>query len=70
MLSEGRSLPIERARGVEAQLRARSELLKPSPEQFRVPGTALGCCRVCGQFVNSGDALAMSGGHLLHGDCA
>ena len=69
VLSEGRCLSDERAQGVEAQLRARAELLKARAEPPRVPPTALGCCAVCGQFVVSGDRLAMSGGHLRHADC-
>jgi hypothetical protein len=60
--SRRRRLSSERAGEVEAQLRTRSEQLKPK-------GTALGLCRACGEVVYAGHALAMLGAHVQHADC-
>lgn len=57
-----RRLSPQRAQGVEAHLRARAEQIKPNR-------TPLGICHRCARIVYSGDALAMAGGYLLHGEC-
>jgi hypothetical protein len=58
-----RRLPPDRARQVDEQLRARADQLKPRR-------TPLGICHACATIVYTGDSLAITGGHLLHGDCS
>ena len=68
MASAPHRLPSDRAEGVEAKLRARSEKLKPT-EQLRAPPTPLGFCRACERIVYAGDRLAMAGLYVFHDDC-
>ena len=69
MSSSPRRLSPDRAAGVEARLRARSEQLKPT-ELSSPPGTPLGICSACATLVYAGDGAAAVGRSLLvHRKC-
>ena len=68
MSSSPRRLSPDRAAGVEARLRARSEQLKPT-ELSTAPGTPLGICRACSTLVYAGDGAAVVGRSLILRKC-